>query len=62
MTSIIKAGADGIKDTSERFNQLVGQYEVINFYATRPNSTTGSIVSIKIPLRIRPFHPLSLSL
>ena len=46
MISIIKAGADGIKDTSERFNQLIGQYEIINFYATRHNNMTGSIVSI----------------
>lgn len=48
MTSIIKTGVGGIKETSERFNQLAGQYKTINFYATRPNHTTGSIVCIKI--------------
>jgi len=44
LTAIIKAGAGGVRDTSERFNQLVGQYRTLNFFACKSSSTTGSVV------------------
>lgn len=44
MTAIVKAGADGIRDISERFNQLAGQYKVLNYHAPEESEMTGSVV------------------
>ncbi|KAF8462772.1 hypothetical protein BDZ91DRAFT_661893 [Kalaharituber pfeilii] len=44
ITSVIKSGPAGVIDVSERFNQLAGQYRVLNFYPMEENDTVGAIV------------------